>query len=110
MRATSGWRTTSASLNSTTPIQMKMFLTRLGENARMAVTGDLSQIDLPHGAQCGLRDALDTLDGVEGVAKIEFTEVDVVRHPLVSRIVRAYDQRDRRRQSARAKKTDDRRS
>ena len=95
----------------TTPVQMKMFLTRLGENARMAVTGDLSQIDLPPGAQCGLRDAIDTLTGVEGVAMIEFTEADVVRHPLVARIVRAYDQRDRRAQPAqRAKKSDDRRS
>jgi phosphate starvation-inducible protein PhoH and related proteins len=95
----------------TTPVQMKMFLTRLGENARMAVTGDLSQIDLPPGAQCGLRDAVDTLTGVEGVAMIEFTEADVVRHPLVSRIVRAYDQRDRRAQAApRAKKSDERRS
>jgi len=95
----------------TTPVQMKMFLTRLGENARMAVTGDLSQIDLPPGAQCGLRDAVDTLTGIEGVAMIEFTEADVVRHPLVSRIVRAYDQRDRRAQAApRAKKSDDRRS
>src|SRR5690349_5319469 len=95
----------------TTPVQMKMFLTRLGENARMAVTGDLSQIDLPPGAQCGLKDAVDTLKGVEGVAMIEFTEADVVRHPLVSRIVRAYDQRDRRAQAApRAKKSDDRRS
>ena len=93
----------------TTPVQMKMFLTRLGENARMAVTGDLSQIDLPHGAQCGLRDALETLDGVEGVAAVEFTEADVVRHPLVSRIVRAYDQRDRKR-DGRARKSDERRS
>jgi phosphate starvation-inducible PhoH-like protein len=88
----------------TTPVQMKMFLTRLGENARMAVTGDLSQIDLPPGAQCGLRDALETLHGVEGVAVVEFTEADVVRHALVSRIVRAYDQRDRRREASRAKK------
>jgi phosphate starvation-inducible PhoH-like protein len=95
----------------TTPVQMKMFLTRLGENARMAVTGDLSQIDLPPGAQCGLRDAVETLSGVEGVAMIEFTEADVVRHPLVARIVRAYDQREKRVQaSPRAKKSDDRRS
>ena len=95
----------------TTPVQMKMFLTRLGENARMAVTGDLSQIDLPPGTQCGLRDAVDTLTDVEGVAMIQFTEADVVRHPLVSRIVRAYDQRDRRAQSGpRAKRSDDRRS
>jgi phosphate starvation-inducible PhoH-like protein len=81
----------------TTRVQMKMFLTRLGENARMAVTGDLSQIDLPPNTQSGLRDALETLEGVEGVGKIEFDEGDVVRHPLVSRIVRAYDQRERRR-------------
>ena len=94
----------------TTPVQMKMFLTRLGENARMAVTGDLSQIDLPQGAQCGLRDALDTLGGVDGIAVIEFDETDVVRHALVSRIVRAYDQRDRKRQAARTKKSDDRKS
>ena len=86
----------------TTPVQMKMFLTRLGENARMAVTGDLSQVDLPSGAQSGLRDALDTLEGVEGVAVVEFTDADVVRHPLVSRIVRAYDQRDRRLGEAKA--------
>jgi len=88
----------------TTPVQMKMFLTRLGENARMAVTGDLSQIDLPPGAQCGLRDALETLNGIEGVGKVEFTEADVVRHPLVSRIVRAYDQRERKRHAASTKK------
>ena len=94
----------------TTPVQMKMFLTRLGENARMAVTGDLSQIDLPPGAQCGLRDALDTLNRVEGIAVVEFTEADVVRHPLVSRIVRAYDQRDRKRTGARGGKNDDRRN
>jgi phosphate starvation-inducible PhoH-like protein len=94
----------------TTPVQMKMFLTRLGENARMAVTGDLSQIDLPAGAHCGLRDALDTLGGVDGIAVIEFNETDVVRHALVSRIVRAYDQRDRKRLAARARKSDDRKS
>jgi phosphate starvation-inducible PhoH-like protein len=80
----------------TTPVQMKMFLTRLGENARMAVTGDLSQVDLPRGTRSGLRDALDTLQGVDGIAVVEFTEVDVVRHGLVSRIVSAYDRRDRR--------------
>src|SRR6185437_9450686 len=81
----------------TTPVQMKMFLTRLGENARMAVTGDLSQIDLPPGTQSGLRDALDTLQDVEGMAIVEFGAEDVVRHRLVSRIVHAYDERDRRR-------------
>jgi phosphate starvation-inducible protein PhoH and related proteins len=78
----------------TTPVQMKMFLTRLGENARMAVTGDLSQIDLPKGARSGLTDAVETLEGVEGIALVRFTEADVVRHPLVTRIVGAYDRRD----------------
>ena len=75
----------------TTPVQMKMFLTRLGENSRMAVTGDLSQVDLPAGARSGLAEALTVLDGVEGVGILRFTEADVVRHPLVTRIVRAYD-------------------
>ncbi len=88
----------------TTPVQMKMFLTRLGENARMAVTGDLSQVDLPSGTVSGLRDALDTLTGLEGMAIVEFTEADVVRHPLVSRIVSAYDRRDRRLAAQRRKK------
>jgi phosphate starvation-inducible PhoH-like protein len=75
----------------TTPTQMKMFLTRMGENSRMAVTGDLSQVDLPLGARSGLRDALETLGNVEGATFVTFTEADVVRHPLVTRIVRAYN-------------------
>ena len=81
----------------TTPVQMKMFLTRLGEGARMAITGDLSQIDLPKGVLSGLADALATLDGVEGIAAVHFTEADVVRHGLVRRIVQAYDRRDQQR-------------
>jgi phosphate starvation-inducible PhoH-like protein len=80
----------------TTPIQMKMFLTRLGENSRMVVTGDLSQVDLPHGVRSGLRDAVETLDGIESVRFIRFSERDVVRHPLVARIVGAYDRRIRK--------------
>ncbi len=84
----------------TTPVQMKMFLTRLGENARMAVTGDLSQVDLPKGVRSGLRDAFDTLSGVPGIGFVHFTEADVVRHPLVSRIVRAYAARDEARAAA----------
>ncbi len=82
----------------TTTVQMKMFLTRLGENSRMAVTGDPSQTDLPRTTRSGLRDALDVLDGVEGVQQVKFTDVDVVRHPLVTRVVRAYqaaESRDR---------------
>ncbi|MEO5372817.1 MAG: PhoH family protein [Alphaproteobacteria bacterium] len=78
----------------TTPVQMKMFLTRLGENSRMVVTGDMSQIDLPSGARSGLRDAIETLQGVESVAFIRFTDRDVVRHDLVTRIVRAYQARE----------------
>jgi len=81
----------------TTPMQMKMFLTRLGENSRMAVTGDLTQVDLPSGARSGLAEALDVLDGVEGVGVVRFGAGDVVRHALVARIVAAYDARDRRR-------------
>src|SRR5258708_6534538 len=78
----------------TTPVQMKMFLTRLGEGSRMVVTGDPSQIDLPTGAKSGLADALEALGGIEGVSVVRFTERDVVRHPLVARIVGAYDARD----------------
>jgi phosphate starvation-inducible PhoH-like protein len=78
----------------TTEVQMKMFLTRLGSNSRMIVTGDLSQVDLPKGTPSGLQDALQTLDGVRGVGFIRFTERDVVRHHLVSRIVRAYERKE----------------
>ncbi|MBB4284357.1 PhoH family protein [Roseospira goensis] len=83
----------------TTPTQMKMFLTRMGEHSRMVVTGDMTQIDLPLGARSGLRDALETLEGMEGVAVCHFTHRDVVRHDLVTRIVRAYEARDRQRAS-----------
>jgi phosphate starvation-inducible PhoH-like protein len=77
----------------TTPMQMKMFLTRLGENSKMIVTGDPSQVDLPAGQISGLSEAVALLAGVEGIAQIRFTDVDVIRHPLVARIVRAYDAR-----------------
>ncbi len=79
----------------TTPVQMKMFLTRLGENSRMAITGDPSQVDLPLGAKSGLVDALDVLSGVKEVSTVRFTDADVVRHPLVTRVVKAYNARDR---------------
>jgi len=84
----------------TTPVQMKMFLTRLGENSRMTVTGDLSQVDLPRGTRSGLADALEVLEEVDGIAMVRFTEADVVRHSLVARIVRAYDTRERTGRSA----------
>ncbi len=80
----------------TLPMQMKMFLTRLGENSRMVVTGDLTQVDLPTGQKSGLADALDVLDGVDGIDVARFTAADVVRHELVTRIVRAYDTQGRR--------------
>jgi phosphate starvation-inducible PhoH-like protein len=79
----------------TTTVQMKMALTRMGEQSRMVVTGDLSQIDLPPGQRSGLRDALDILDDMEGVSFVRFTDKDVVRHDLVTRIVRAYDRAGR---------------
>ena len=78
----------------TTTMQMKMALTRMGENSRMVVTGDLSQVDLPRGTLSGLQDALETLHGVDGVGRIAFSARDVVRHDLVTRIVEAYDRRD----------------
>jgi phosphate starvation-inducible protein PhoH and related proteins len=78
----------------TTPMQMKMFLTRMGEGTRMVITGDLSQVDLPYGVRSGLRDGLDTLEGVQGIGVVRFEQRDVVRHPLVARIVGAYDARE----------------
>ena len=77
----------------TTAAQMKMFLTRMGEGTRMVVTGDLTQIDLPAGTRSGLRDALDTVEGVQGIGVVRFNSRDVVRHPMVARIVEAYEQR-----------------
>ncbi|MBX3249558.1 MAG: PhoH family protein [Myxococcales bacterium] len=78
----------------TTPEQMKMFLTRLGFRSRAVITGDITQIDLPGGHPSGLRDAERLLRDIEGISFNYFSDVDVVRHPLVQRIVRAYDERD----------------
>lgn len=78
----------------TTPVQMKMFLTRLGLGSRCVVTGDPTQIDLPRGIPSGLVEALNILKPVRGIAFIDFTAEDVVRHPLVSRIVEAWDQHE----------------
>jgi phosphate starvation-inducible protein PhoH and related proteins len=83
----------------TSPMQMKMFLTRLGENSRMAVNGDVTQIDLPPGQKSGLKDALEAIEGVEGVGTVRFSNRDVVRHHLVQKIVSAYDSRDRKKTS-----------
>jgi phosphate starvation-inducible PhoH-like protein len=79
----------------TTAMQMRMFLTRLGEGSRMVVTGDPSQVDLPRGERSGLIDAVETLSHVEGIRFIRLSSKDVVRHDLVTRIVEAYDAKDR---------------
>jgi phosphate starvation-inducible PhoH-like protein len=79
----------------TTTAQMRMVLTRLGENSRMVVTGDVTQIDLPPGQLSGLVEAEEVLRGVEGVAICRFGDADVVRHPLVQRLVQAYERRNR---------------
>jgi phosphate starvation-inducible protein PhoH and related proteins len=81
----------------TTPVQMKMFLTRLGEASRMVVTGDPTQVDLPAAARSGLAEALETLAKVEGIATVRLTDKDVIRHELVARIVRAYEARENER-------------
>ena len=85
----------------TTSMQMKMFLTRLGENSRMIVTGDPSQVDLPHGQTSGLAEACRLLEGVAGIALVKFTAEDVIRHELVSRIVAAYEASPQKQASAR---------
>ncbi len=79
----------------TTPMQMKMFLTRLGENSRMVVNGDLSQVDLPRGVISGLRDAIDTLKNIPGIGSVTFSAADVVRHGLVAKIVKAYEEKSK---------------
>jgi phosphate starvation-inducible PhoH-like protein len=79
----------------TTPMQMRMFLTRLGEGSRMVITGDPSQTDLPGGQKSGLADAVETLEEVNGVRFVRLGAKDVVRHDLVTRIVEAYDARDK---------------
>ena len=80
----------------TTPEQMKMFLTRIGYNSRAVITGDITQTDLPKSIVSGLREAIDVLSGVEGISFIHFDERDVVRHPLVQKIVAAYDRHSRK--------------
>ena len=83
----------------TTPHQIKMFLTRLGMNAKMIVTGDVTQIDLPPSTTSGLIQAMHILKGVKGIGRIEFTKKDIVRHKLVQRIVEAYDKFDEKKKN-----------
>jgi phosphate starvation-inducible protein PhoH and related proteins len=86
----------------TTPEQMKMFLTRLGFGSKAVVTGDITQVDLPDGKKSGLREVRRILDGVEGLKFFDFSDRDVVRHPLVAKIVTAYDRIDREKAAAEA--------
>ncbi len=83
----------------TTVEQMKMFLTRIGFNSRAVITGDITQVDLPRGKSSGLRQAIDILDNVKGVKFSFFQSADVVRHPVVQRIVRAYEANDSKREA-----------
>ncbi|PLW76473.1 PhoH family protein [Cohaesibacter celericrescens] len=85
----------------TTSMQMKMFLTRLGENSKMIVTGDPSQVDLPKGEQSGLVQAMELLSDIPSIVRVQFTAEDVVRHELVMRIVNAYDEDSRQKAIAR---------
>ena len=78
----------------TTSEQMKMFLTRLGFNSKAVITGDITQIDLPAGRRSGLMEAVDVVRNVEGLSFVYFSERDVVRHSLVQRIIRAYEEYD----------------
>lgn len=80
----------------TTIDQMKMFLTRLGFDSKAVVTGDITQVDLPYGKISGLHDAIRILKGVEGIGMVEFTEKDVVRHPLVRKIIQAYEKAEKK--------------
>lgn len=79
----------------TTPAQLRMFLTRMGWNTKMIITGDLTQVDLPKQSKCGLREALSILKNTEGIAMVYFNQKDIVRHKLVTRIVNAYDAYDK---------------
>lgn len=79
----------------TTSAQLRMFLTRMGWNAKMIITGDMTQVDLPRGTQSGLREALGILGGVEGISVVNLIQTDIVRHKLVTKIVKAYEKFDK---------------
>lgn len=90
----------------TTPAQIRMFLTRMGWNTKMIITGDMTQIDLPRQQKSGLREALDVLSGIEGISVIRLNQKDIVRHKLVTRIVNAYDAYDKKLNAAAEKKSE----
>jgi len=79
----------------TTPAQMKMLLTRIGYKSKLVITGDITQVDLPRGTKSGLVEAVQVLRDIDEIAIVHFTEADVVRHPLVSKIVKAYDAQEK---------------
>ena len=83
-----------------------MFLTRMGWNTKMIITGDMTQIDLPRQQKSGLREALDVLSGIEGISVIRLNQKDIVRHKLVTRIVNAYDAYDKKLNAAAEKQTE----
>ena len=91
----------------TTSQQIRMFLTRMGMNTKMIITGDLTQIDLPREQRSGLKEALKILDGVEGIGVVKLGQKDIVRHKLVTRIVNAYDKYDKERAEAREAQKDE---
>ncbi len=93
----------------TTPAQIRMFLTRMGWNTKMIITGDMTQIDLPREQKSGLKEALKVLAGVEGIAVVDLKQKDIVRHKLVTRIVDAYDSYDKKAEELRAEKAKARR-
>lgn len=83
----------------TTSAQLRMFLTRMGWNTKMFITGDMTQVDLPRGTQSGLREALRILGGIEGISVVNLTQTDIVRHKLVTKIVKAYETSDKERKN-----------
>ena len=87
----------------TTSQQIRMFLTRMGTNTKMIITGDLTQVDLPHEQRSGLKEALHILDGVEGIGVVHLGQKDIVRHKLVTRIVNAYERHDKERAERKTK-------
>ncbi len=91
----------------TTREQMKMFLTRMGENSRIVVTGDVTQIDLPKNVKSGMVDAIEVLDGVEGIEIVKLTAKDVVRHELVTKIIQAYEKAESAREKVAKAESDD---
>lgn len=91
----------------TTREQMKMFLTRMGENSRIVVTGDVTQIDLPKNVKSGMVDAIEVLDGVEGIEIVKLSAKDVVRHELVTKIIQAYEKAESAREKVAKAESDD---